>query len=76
MKRFTALVLMVLSLGLVGCAKEPTKPPPNKDISVTGPGGLNIKVGEGGVSAPGVNIQVDKGGVDVKAPGVNVTVPK
>ena len=60
MKRFGALVLTFGCLSLIGCNREPAKPPAGNGVHIT---------------APGVNVQTDaNGGVGVKAPGVNVNV--
>jgi len=66
MKRF--VLTMTLTAMLSGCGRNPAQPPPPV---VTPPAGKSVEV-----HAPGVDVNVGKGGVDVKAPGANVEVDR
>ena len=71
-KRFTTMkrffLTMMLTAMLSGCGGNPAPPAPPV---VTPPAGKSVEV-----HAPGVDVNVGKGGVDVKAPGAEVHTEK
>ena len=63
MKRILAITLLA-ALGLVGCNRTPTSGPVSNDSN-------GVKV-----TAPGTDVEVQKGRVKVTAPGTNVDVER
>ncbi len=61
MQRVIATSLMLVTFAITGCTRDQTKPQESKGVNIT---------------APGVNVQVEKGNVGVKAPGVDVNVTR